>query len=376
MLKSYDVYRALCLRECQKLKKMGKTELTERQKRILNLIVQEYVDTAKPVGSKPLVKKYKLGISSATIRNEMRILSEAGYLRQPHTSAGRIPTENAYRLFVSQLMYGPELPTSLKNTIAQQFSEVKQESANWMQLAASVLAHQSNAASIVTSPHTDLVRFKQLQLISTTGRQVLMVLVMMGGRVSQQMLVLSEPVTQDQLTVTANQLNSMFSGRDVDEIINISPTDLDALGEDMCKLVLDELTRFDRQITGEVYQDGLNNVLAEPEFAEADAARRALRVLEERQSLESLLSQTVMNTEVGGVEVLIGGESNWEELSNCSLVLARYGVPNLATGILGVLGPTRMPYGHTISTVNFMAELLSNLVGQAMDAPNDIEQLP
>jgi heat-inducible transcriptional repressor len=143
----------------------------------------------------------------------------------------------------------------------------------------------------------------------------------------------------------------------------------------MYKLVLDELSRFSRHITGEVYQDGLNNVLTGSEFAEADAARKALRVLEERQFLETLIAETVMNTEVGGVEVLIGGETNWEELSNCSLVLARYGVPNLATGILGVLGPIRMPYGHTISTVNFMAGLLSNLVGGTMDTPSDIDSI-
>lgn len=357
-------------------KKMGKTELTDRQKLILSLIVQEYVDTAKPIGSNPLVKKYNLDLSSATIRNEMRALAEAGYLRQPHTSAGRIPTEEAYRFFVSQLMHRPELPSVLKDDIAQQFNEAKQESGNWMRLAASVLAHQAKAASIVTAPYTERLRFKQVQLISTTGRQVLMVLVMIGGGVSQQMLVLSESVTQDQLTTTANQLNHLFAGRDVDEIVNTSSADLDALGEDMYKLVLDELARFGSQITGEVYQDGLNNVLADPEFAEADAARKALRVLEERALLENLLAQTIMKTEVGGVEVLIGGESQWEELSNCSLVLARYGVPNLATGILGVLGPIRMPYGHTISTVNYMAGLLSNLVGESMDATNGLGQAP
>ncbi len=354
---------------------MSKTELSKRQKKILNLIVQEYIDTAKRIGSIPLMKKYKLDFSSATIRNEMRALSDAGYLKQPHTSAGRVPTEAAYRFFVRQLMYRPELPAALKNKIVQQFSQTEPDAANWMRLAASVLAHQSNAASIVTAPLTEVVRFKQVQLISTTGRQVLMVLVMVGGRVSQQMLVLSESVTQDQLTATANQLNTLFSGRDVDEIISTKPSDLDALGEDMYKLVLDELSRFNRQITGEVYQDGLDNVLAGPEIAEVDAARKALRVLEERQFLETLLAQTVMNTEVGGVEVLIGGESNWEELSNFSLVLARYGVPNLATGILGVLGPIRMPYGHTISTVNFMAGLLSSLVSEAIDTTSDVESL-
>ena len=355
---------------------MGNPELTDRQKMILNLIVQEYVDTAKPIGSNPLVKKYKLDLSSATVRNEMRALSEAGYLRQPHTSAGRVPTEEAYRFFVSQLMHRPELPAKLKDDIAQQFIQAQQESGNWMRLAASVLAHQAKAASIVTAPYNETLRFKQLQLISTTGRQVLMVVVMVGGGVSQQMLVLSEPVTQDQLTGTANHLNHLFAGRNVDEIIASSPSDLDALGEDMFKLVLDELARFGSQLTGEVYQDGLDNVLTASGFTGVETARKALRVLEERALLENLLAQTVMNTEVGGVEVLIGGESQWEELSDCSLVLARYGVPNLATGILGVLGPIRMPYGHTISTVNFMAGLLSNLVGESMDAANGLVHDP
>jgi heat-inducible transcriptional repressor len=376
MLKSYDVYRVLYRHEHVKLIKMDTIELTGRQKMLLNLIVQEYVDTAKPIGSNPLVKKYNLDLSSATVRNEMRTLAEAGYLRQPHTSAGRVPTEEAYRFFVSQLMHRPELPARLKDHIARQFNEARQEAGNWMRLAASVLAHQAKAASIVTAPYTETLRFKQLQLISTTGRQVLMVVVMVGGGVSQQMLVLSESVTQDQLTATANQLNHLFTGRDVDEIINSSPSDLDALGEDIYKLVLDELARFGRQITGEVYQDGLNNVLSDPGFTEVESARKALRVLEERALLENLLAQTVMNTEVGGVEVLIGGESQWEELSDCSLVLARYGVPNIATGILGVLGPLRMPYGHTISTVNYMAGLLSNLVGESMDAANGLVHNP
>jgi heat-inducible transcriptional repressor len=235
-----------------------------------------------------------------------------------------------------------------------------------MRLAASVLAHQSNAASIVTAPQSEQPRFKHLQLIATTGRQVLMVLVMVGGRVSQQMLVLGEPVTQEQLTHTANILNGLMQGGDRQEIAASPPQDLDTLGIEMYRLVLDELIRAESALTGEVYHDGWTNMLAEPGFEEVESARRALRVLEERPRLENLLSQTVMNTDVGGVQVLIGGEGNWEELSHSSLVLARYGVPELATGILGVLGPIRMPYGHTISMVNFVAEILSDLVGETM----------
>jgi len=351
---------------------MNDCMLTERQKLILGLIVQEYVEHGKPVSSTRLVKDYHLEMSSATVRNEMVVLEEASFLRKDHETAGREPTEDAYRFFVRELMQRPELPVSLRHTITHQFYQARYDTAQWMRLAASVLAHQSNAASIVTAPQAERPSFKHIQLISTTGRQVLMVLVMLGGRVSQQMLVLGEPVSQERLTQTANLLNSMLSGKSGRELGASPPQELDALALDMYKLVLEELKRADATLTGEVYQDGWTNMLAEPGFEEVASARRALRVLEERPRLENLLSQTVMNTEVGGVQVLIGGEGTWEELSDSSLVLARYGVPELATGVLGVLGPIRMPYGHTISTVNFVAGLLSNLVGETMsDEPLD-----
>ncbi len=339
--------------------------LTERQKLILGLLVQDYVETANPTSSKRLVEKYKLDLSSATVRNEMLALDEVGYLRQPHTSAGRIPTEEGYRFFVGQLMNRIELPTQLKHTIAHQFHQTRYDTSEWMQLAASVLAHQSNAAAIVTAPATETARYKHLQLISTTGRQVLMILVLTGGQVNQQMLVLGEPVSQVRLSAVADQLNLLYEGREADQI-NSLPGDLDALGKDMRKLVFDELRRSDHLLGADVYHDGWTNVLAEPEFADSEMARRALRVFEERPLLENLLSQTVMNTEIGGVQVLIGGEGTWEELSDCSLVLARYGAPDIASGILGVLGPIRMSYGHTISTVNYVARLMSNMVSEAM----------
>ncbi len=350
---------------------MSDKQLSERQRLILGLIVQDYVDNGKPVSSTRLVGDYELDMSSATVRNEMVVLEEFDYLRKAHDTAGREPTENAYRFFVRELMQRPALPVSLRHTISHQFYQARYDTAQWMRLAASVLAHQSNAASIVTAPQADRPRVKHLQLISTAGRQVLMVLVMIGGRVSQQMLVLGEPVTQEQLTTSANLLNTQMYGKGTPELPPSPPLDLDTLSADMYKLVLDELRRGDSALTGEVFQDGWANVLAEAGFEEVDSARRALRVLEERPRLENLLSQTVMNAELGGVQVLIGGEGTWEELSDCSLVLARYGVPDLATGILGVLGPIRMPYGHAISTVNFVAGLLSDLVGETMSKELD-----
>jgi heat-inducible transcriptional repressor len=335
--------------------------ITERQKLILALIIHTYVETAQPVGSKTLIERYKLESSSATIRNDMVELTEAGLLRQPHTSAGRVPTEEGYRYFVRQLMGQTELPVNTRRTITHQFYQAGRDVNRWMRLAASVLAHQSQGASLVTSPRPESARFKHLSLISTHGRQVLMVMVWSGGQVRQQMLTLAEPVSQEQLSTAASHINLLCEGLDADAI-SVLEGQFDALEQDVIKLIREELERMKQVVSGEVYRDGLTNVLAEPEFAESESARKALRVLEERSMLEDLLSRTVLTSGMDEVQVLIGGEGTWEDLRDCSMVLARYGAPGLVTGALGVLGPTRMAYGRTVSTVRFVSGLLSDLV--------------
>lgn len=336
-------------------------EITERQKLILALVIRDYIDNAQPVGSKTLVDKYGLTFSPATVRNEMVVLTEFGYLRQPHTSAGRVPTEEAYRYFVRQLMGQTDLAPQTKRMITHQFYQAGHDIDHWLRLAASILAHQSQAASLVTSPNPERVRFKHIELISTLGRQVLMVLVLAGGEVRQQMLALAEPVSQEILSASAAQLNKVCEGMSAAGIANLVPK-MGALEQDVLNLIVGEMERSSAVLGGEVYRDGLTNVLAEPEFAEIGLARRALRVFEERNFLQDLLTSTILTTNVGGVQVLIGGEGTWEDLRECSIVLGRYGVPGLATGTLGVLGPIRMSYGHTISTVRFVSDLLSDLV--------------
>jgi heat-inducible transcriptional repressor len=304
-------------------------------------------------------------MSSATIRNEMAALTEAGYLRQPHTSAGRVPTEEGYRYFVTHFVYQTDLPHATRDTITHQFYQARQDVEHWMHLAASILAHQSRAASLITAPHATRARYKHLELISTQGRQVLMVLVLVGGEVSQQILTLAEPVSQDQLSNAANRLNQDCQSRTTEEMAALSPSG-DALEKDILTLVMQDMNRGEQRVSGEIYLDGLTNVLSEPEFIESDDARRAIRLFEERSLLQDLLARTMVNSHVGGVQVLIGGEGEWEELKQCSVVLARYGIPGMATGALGVFGPMRMPYTRTIPTVRFMADLLSGLVSETM----------
>ena len=337
------------------------SDLSERQKLVLALIVRDYIEDAKPVSSQKLVDDYNLDFSSATIRNEMVALSEMGYLRQPHTSAGRVPTDDGLRYFVGELMGQHDLPLPTQDMITHQFYQAGHDVEQWMRLAASVLAKQSRAAALVTAPHPAQARFKHLELIGTRGRQVLMVLILVGGEVRQQMLVLAEPVSQERLSAAATRVNGSCQGLDAAAIAALS-LGLDALEQDVLKLVQDEMRRSSEVLGGEVYRDGLTNVLAEPEFAEVKTARGALRILEERPLLEDLITRTMATTKIGGVQVLIGGEGQWEELRECTVVMARYGVPDLVTGTLGVLGPLRMSYGRTISAVRFVAGVLSELV--------------
>ena len=341
--------------------------LSERQKLILGLVVQEYVESAQPVGSKSIVAHYGLDVSSATVRNEMAELTESGFLRQPHTSAGRVPTEEGFRFFVGELMHRQELPASTKHTISHQFYQARHETQQWMRLAASVLANQSHAASLITPPQSQQARFKHLELILTTGRDVLMVLVLENGQVIQHMLALKEVFSQEKLSSTAEQLNNLMRGKTFSDM-KAPPLEMGALVAEIFKLVLAELHKMEEGQAGEVYHDGWTNMLAQPEFSDSDAAQRALRVFEERPLLENLLTQTMTNSEIGGVQVLIGGEGRWEELNDFSLVLARYGAAEAASGYLGVLGPIRMAYGRAVSTVDYVAGLLSEMVAESMSA--------
>jgi heat-inducible transcriptional repressor len=340
-------------------------ELTERQKTLLLLIIRDYIESAQPVGSKRLADHYHMHLSSASIRNEMAALTEMGYLSQPHTSAGRVPTEEGYRYFVSQMMNQAELPASVQATISHQFHQSRPDVDQWMTLAASILAHQSQGVSVVTAPHTDRAKYKHVELISTQGRQVLMVLVVMGGEVSQQILTLAEPVSQERLSQTATRLNGLLSGLTVDAIAAL-PARSDALDQDILTLIIQDMRRTADRGSGEIYTDGLSNVLSEPEFAESDEARRALKLFGERATLQDLIARTMINSNVGGLQVFIGGEGGWEELRQCSMVIARYGVPGMATGTLGVLGPMRMSYARTIPTVRYVAGLLSDLVNDTI----------
>ncbi len=338
-------------------------ELTPRQAMLLGLIVREHVRTAAPVASGGLVKRYGLEISSATVRNEMARLEEMGYLWQPHTSAGRLPTEQGFRYFVERLMEEQTLSPEEQRTIAHQFYQARHRIELWPPLAASILATRTRNAAVVTAPRAVNVRYKHLELINTHGRAVLLVLVLLGGTVEQQLIVLNEPLTQEMLREAADRLNQIGYGLSA-EGLDARLGSLPPLESEIGSLVVSMMRRMEEEPAEEIYHHGLPQLLQAPEFAEADESSAGLvRVLEERSLLQAVIADAFSpGTGPGSVQVLIGGESKWDELRACSLILTRYGAPEQAIGTIGVVGPIRMAYGRAISVLRYVSGVLSELV--------------
>lgn len=332
-------------------------QLTDRQENILALIVRAYVTRPEPVGSKSLTE---MGISSssATVRNEMAVLEELGYISQPHTSAGRIPTETGYRYFVRRLLHDSELTADEQKTIADQFQARTGDLEAGLRLAVATLARTTHGAALVTKPQTASGQFKHIELISTQGRLVLMVLVMYGGTVRQQMLTLAETLAQDALSAAATRLNALCDKLNHDQIRQKARILDTLLDRELMELVAETMTDHD-SIPAVAYREGLTGIVSE--FEASEGVQQAVRVMEEGSLLGAIVGDQV-GAQVGEVKVVIGGEGRWEEIRHLSIVLTRYGVDNQMTGMIGVLGPTRMRYGRAIASVRYVAGLMSGML--------------
>ena len=337
-------------------------ELTDRQQAVLRLIIKEYVESVTPISSKLLTDGSNLGVSSATIRNEMSALEELGYVMQPHTSAGRIPTELGYRYFVEKLMEKIDLPETEQRMITHQFHQSRLEVDQWLRLCAAILAHISSNASLVTAPKSIRCHVKHLELISIQDHVVLMILVLQGGTVKQQILSLETHIDQGQLSLLSHQVTDSWKGLDAADIaLKLLPSEiiLEAVAGRVQEVVVETMRRIDARRSSDIYRDGLLNTLSQPDFQARDGIAQIVRAIEERHFVEQLVEEALQH---GGVKIIIGGEGKWEELSEVGIVLARYGVDSKLSGAMGVLGPVRMPYERTVSVVRYMSRLMSDLM--------------
>ncbi len=331
--------------------------LTDRRARLLSLIVSEYVDSALPVGSDAIVRKHGLRLSSATIRNEMSRLEEDGYISHPHTSAGRMPSDKGYRTYVETLMQERDLPWETKQTIRHQFHQAGREEDEWIQLSAAVLARAVENAAVVTMPRSREARLKRVEMIAIQENAALLVLVLQQARLKQQILMFPEPIEQDQLTVISNHLNDAFNGYTASEIArsDVQLTQLEwHVANAMREIMASADTGFDQ-----AYLEGVRNVLTKPEFASSDKVLNLLEVLEQR-NLAKFIPFRELATE--GVTVMIGAEHEDDAMRDYSVVISPYGKPGGIGGAMAVLGPTRMHYPETISTVRFVAGLMSEML--------------
>ena len=342
-------------------------ELNERRRFILKLVVQEYVETSQPVASELLVRKYGLNVSSATIRNELAALEELGYLTHLHTSAGRVPTDAGYRYFVANLMERTPLPVTEQRTIRHQFYQVRTELDQWIQLAGAVLARTAQNLAVVTAPRAFQSRFKHLELIAIHDTTVLLVLVLHDGTIRQQTFALESTRSQEELSHSALRINQRSHDQTVvglEELLaqdrNTQVSVFEEIEREVLDLVVRAMHQFEDQLNQGIHSDGLMEVLSQPEFSQIGRIRQVLEIVQGGRGLGTLIPQALASD---GVQVVIGGEHSHDEMREYSVVLSRYGVDDTVAGVLGVIGPTRMAYPRTISTVRYISTVMSDLLG-------------
>ncbi len=331
--------------------------LTRRREDILNIIVGEYISTGLPVSSDAVARR-GLGVSPATIRNEMVELEEEGYLSQPHTSAGRIPADKGYRHYIDSIVGDIQLSPAEQQMIRHQFHQVEGVVEEWIHLAASILSRMVRSVAIVTLPKPRELRLKHLELISLHEFLALLVLVLREAKLKQQVLTLGEVASQEELSAVARKLNSACAGLTTSQITAKKP-ELSSLEELVLRAVVQIMEAEEEEDYEEPYTDGLRHILSHPEFASSRVLAAIVELFEQRSLLRSLLPQVLTGE---GVRIVIGREHKQELMHNCSMVMTRYGIPGEVGGAIGVMGPTRMEYSRAIPTVGFLSSVMSEMV--------------
>jgi heat-inducible transcriptional repressor len=345
------------------------TPLSQRKQQILRALVEEYIYTATPVASDTLVRKYGLKFSSATVRHELAGLEEAHLIFQPHTSAGRVPTDLGYRYFVEHLMRESELSLHEQLLIRHQFYQVQDQLDQWVRLTASVMARLLHSAAVMTPPRSEEGHLKHFELLSVSDLAAHLVLVLSDGSVKQQRLMLDTAYQQEDLSIVAARLNKLFQQKSASEVnllmLQHTFSDIERLvGLSIASI----LEQHGDPLADVFYREGVINILEQPEYSRIgpeeernERVRKVIEVLEQNRLLPALASQL---RESHGVQIIIGGENEWDEMKDVSMVVARYGQEGKVGGLLGVIGPTRMQYGRAIAVVRYMAQLMDELLGE------------
>ncbi len=338
--------------------------LNERKIKILQAIINDYIQTAEPVGSRTIAKKYDLGISSATIRNEMSDLEEMGFIIQPHASSGRIPSDLGYRLYVDSLMQRRELDEKEKSFLSSMINKNIGHIEYLMDETAKMLSALTNYTTIFSEPVMKNTKIMKIRLMSLDDNKLMVIVACEGNVVKSRMVDIKYMPDDDRLYEISRVMTTALKGHI-----------MEAVDSETAKSLREELKYYDEIVNvvlsvikqtvneGEktqIHLSGTNNILAYPEFSDVEKAKTLFQTLEKKDTLTNLLSDKAKSE--NGVQICIGNESGIEEMKDCSIVTTTYKFGNNMTGTIGILGPTRMDYSQVVSVLNGMVKNIENVL--------------
>jgi heat-inducible transcriptional repressor len=333
-------------------KMLVKEALGERKLTILHAIIKTYLETGEPVGSRTISKYSDLNLSSATIRNEMADLEELGYILQPHTSAGRIPSDKGYRLYVDMLMEEKEQEL---NEMQEQMLEKADKMEHLLKQAARVLANNTNYATMVSTPRSSANRIKFIQLSKVDEEQIIAVIVLGGNVIKNKIINMDEPLSNENLLKLNMLLNTTLNGMSIEEInlgLIARLKEQAGIHSEVVGNVFDavaEAIQVDEDM--QIYTSGTTNIFKYPELSDKQSAQEIISAFEEKQQLTELVTQTLAQEENTGIQVYIGDETPVQNMKDCSVVTATYELGEGMKGTIGIIGPKRMDYEHVLKSL-------------------------
>ncbi|MEE9430425.1 MAG: heat-inducible transcriptional repressor HrcA [Melioribacteraceae bacterium] len=340
-------------------------QLKERQKSILGYVIHQYIITATPVGSRNLSKNYDLDVSPATVRNIMADLEEFGYLGHPHTSAGRIPTDLGYRFYVDSLMHTPKLNKDDYDLIDSKFENTISETDEILKITSSILSNLTHQLACVSYPKFDNAVLEKIQLVSLSSSKLLVVISIRTGMIRTITLEITTGYEKGSLKKIESFLNQRLSGLTFTEIRNTITERVrsysGSIKKPVIRVFLDSVEHIfkDAKTNEDTIITGTKNILDQPEFSTAENFKSIIELAEDKDIIIHIMDEKTSNHS-GDVSVTIGSESNEEKLNDYSVVVKEYNIGPVI-GNIGIIGPKRMEYSHTIASVTYMAELLSKV---------------
>jgi heat-inducible transcriptional repressor len=339
--------------------------LDDRKIKVLYAIIDSYIIGAEPIGSRTITKQYDIGVSSATIRNEMSDLEELGFLIKPYSSAGRIPSDKAYRLYVNGLLNMKDYKLDLrkKNEIKDILSSESREIDELLKNSAKILSALTSYTALAISPQLGNSTIKHIQLIPIDRFQILLVIVNNTGLVKNSILRLKEEIPENQVEILSNFLNEQLRGLSIKDINSDIPKDLfKEIYEfkNIIENIIPDITKLMEELNDiDLYSDGINKILNFPEYKDLEKAKTFMNFLEDKDSVVDILLRSPI---AHGIDIIIGEENTYAPIKDCSLITATYKLGDKTIGKIGVIGPTRMEYIRVISTLKLFSKNITELI--------------